>query len=49
MNENNATEHGVIRASVGLMGVAVALCAAKTCRCIFDKPDELKRGFKLQS
>jgi len=39
-------DQGVIRKSLGLMGVAVVLCAAKTCRCIFDKPDELKGGFK---
>jgi len=46
MVDKEAKEKGVIRTSLGLMGTAVAVCAVKTCQCIFDKPEELKGGIK---
>ena len=46
MVDKEEKDQGVIRTSLGLMGAAVAGCAVKTCQCIFDKPEELKGGFK---
>ena len=46
MDEQNTKEQGIVKTSLGLMGAAVAVCAVKTCQCIFDKPEELKGGIK---
>lgn len=48
MEESDAKEKGVIRTSLGLMGVAVAGCAVKTCQFIFDKPQKVKGGIKIK-
>ena len=48
MTEDNQEEQGVLKKSLGLMGVAIAGCAVKTCQCIFDKPEEVKGGIKIK-
>jgi len=46
MAEHEKEKESIIRTSLGLMGAAVAVCAVKTCQCIFDKPEELKGSFE---
>ena len=48
MDEKDAKEQSVIRATAGLIGVAVAGCVVNTCKFIFDKPKKVKGGFKVE-